>query len=687
MKLLVRSLLFLISCLSFAQNPNDCVNAIVICGDSSIGLEPNGIGFDEFSLPGNNQPECYFFDQHNIWFKFEIIEGGTFMFDIIPDDGADYDFAIFGADVDCTTLGSSIRCSSTNPEDAGVSANTGLNLEETDTNEGPGLDGNGYLRYIDAQAGDIYYLLVDRAVGSGGLGLFYTGTATLPTGVIANTVADQQNCFPEFNLDLLIPDVQGSQTNTTVTFHTSLNDANIGINELSSPYTSTSSPQTIYARIESPNGCTDFTSFTIDSGFPELNILDDVVKCSVSPSFMYNLNEIIPEISIDPSGYIFTFHTSQNDADTNINPIGSELLLTETSQTIYIRVTDENDSTCYGTTFFSAYIILSHPANRPSNMSTCDDDFDGISSFNFSEKDSEVIGNLPPGEFQVFYYVSATDQQNDTNRISGSFQNTSSPQIIFASLYENATGCLSFTNFRIYVYPKPSVSFENESYLYCLNATEPLELTVEGLYSNYSWSNGEEGRDKRTISVTEPGIYSVTATNRYGCTDSGSVEVIGSDIATITNVEIVDFHSPKNSITITAEGLGDYEYALNNTSYFRDSPTFEGLTNGYLTVYVRDKNGCGTISQEVLILDYMKFFTPNEDGYHDFWQITGIKDFPNSNIYIFDRFGKLLKEIAPDSEGWDGTNDQGDPLPSNDYWFRLELEDGRAIRRHFTLKR
>lgn len=687
MKLPFLTVLLFISFLNFAQNPNDCVNAIVICGNSNIGLEPNGIGFDEFSLPGNNQPDCYFFDQHNIWFKFEIIQSGTFMFDIIPDDEADYDFAIFGPVVDCTNLGSSIRCSSTNPENAGVSANTGLNMEETDTNEGPGEDGNGYLRYIDAQAGDIYYLLTDRAVGSGGFGFFYTGTATLPTEVIANTVADQQSCNQEFDLDSLIPDVQGSQTNTLVTFHASLNDANIGINELTSPYTSTSNPQTIFARIESPNGCTDFTGFNLEGGFPPLNSLDDVVKCSVTPLLTYSLNEIIPEVLDNSSGYIFTFHTSQSDADSNINPIGNSLVLTETPQTIYIRVTDEDDSSCYDTTFFSAYLILSNPATRPSDMEVCDNDSDGISSFNFSDKDSEVISNLPPGAFQVFYYVSAVDQLEDTNRIIGSFQNTTSPQIIFASLYDNATGCFSFTNFKIFVLPKPVVSFQNESYLYCLNATDPLELTVQGLYSHYSWSNGEEGRDKRTISVREPGIYSVTATNRYGCTDSGSVEVIGSDVATITNIEIVDFHSPKNSITITASGLGDYEYALNYTFYFKDSPTFEGLTNGYYTVYVRDKNGCGVTSQEVLILDYMKFFTPNEDGYHDFWQIKGIKDFPNSKIFIFDRFGKLIKQVLTDSEGWDGTNNQAKPVPSNDYWFRLELEDGRIIRRHFTLKR
>jgi gliding motility-associated-like protein len=687
MRLKLVLILIIIPLLNFAQNPNDCVNAIVICGDSSIGLEPNGIGFDEFTLPGNIQPECYFFDQHNIWFKFNIISSGTFMFDLIPDDGADYDFAIFGPVVDCTTLSNSIRCSSTNPEQASVSANTGLNMEETDLNEGPGEDGNGYLRYIDAQAGDVYYLLVDRAVGSGGFGLFYTGTATLPAGPVANTVTSQQGCDSIFNLDALIPTVAGAQNNVTVTFHSSLNDANIGINSLVSPYTSTSSSQTIFVRIESINGCTDYSSFIIEAGFPTLSMPADVVKCSQNPTLVYFLSNIVPEIINDPAGYIFSYHNSQSDADDNINPIGNAITLNATSQTIFVRVTDQFNSTCYDTTSFSAYIIMSQPASTPEDIVVCDIDFDGISSFDFSEKDSEVLGGLPTTEFQVYYYSSEADRLEDINRIVGSFENISNPQTIYISLFEIATGCFNFTQFDVIIYPKPLVVFSEESYLYCLNSEEPLEITVLGLYPYYVWSNGEEGADKRTIFVTEPGNYTVTAINQFGCENSASVQVMGSDVATIIDFDIVDFRSPLNSIAINVEGPGDYEFALNQSNYFKADNTFEGLGGGFFTAFVRDKNGCGIVSQEVLVLDYMKFFTPNGDGYNDFWQINGIEDFPNSELYIFDRFGKLIKHVPTASEGWDGTNNQGKGLPTNDYWFRLELEDGRSIKRHFTLKR
>ena len=88
------------------------------------------------------------------------------------------------------------------------------------------------------------------------------------------------------------------------------------------------------------------------------------------------------------------------------------------------------------------------------------------------------------------------------------------------------------------------------------------------------------------------------------------------------------------------------------------------------------------------MIGYKKFFTPNGDGIHDNWKILGIReDFqPNSRVYIFDRYGKLLKELDPITQGWDGTY-LGRPMPQTDYWFRVFLEDGREFNGHFSLVR
>ncbi len=114
---------------------------------------------------------------------------------------------------------------------------------------------------------------------------------------------------------------------------------------------------------------------------------------------------------------------------------------------------------------------------------------------------------------------------------------------------------------------------------------------------------------------------------------------------------------------------------------------------GLNTVIINDKNGCGTSEPfEFLVVGYPKFFTPNGDSFYDTWNVFGIEELTNPVIYIFDRYGKLLKELDP-SLGWDGTYN-GRNLPSSDYWFRLDYERddsgvlvARSVRRHFSLVR
>jgi len=95
------------------------------------------------------------------------------------------------------------------------------------------------------------------------------------------------------------------------------------------------------------------------------------------------------------------------------------------------------------------------------------------------------------------------------------------------------------------------------------------------------------------------------------------------------------------------------------------------------------------VERTIAVIGFPAFFTPNGDGYNDFWLIKGVDKVFNTNskVFIFDRFGKLVKEIAArDSKGWDG-NYRGTPLSSDDYWFMVYLEDGRILKGHFALKR
>jgi gliding motility-associated-like protein len=115
---------------------------------------------------------------------------------------------------------------------------------------------------------------------------------------------------------------------------------------------------------------------------------------------------------------------------------------------------------------------------------------------------------------------------------------------------------------------------------------------------------------------------------------------------------------------------------------------FTNVPAGIHDVFINDKNGCGIISQTIAVVGLPKFFTPNNDGYNDYWKVKGVNATFNSNsiIYIYDRYGKLLKQIIPSSEGWDGTYN-GSALPADDYWYTIKLDDGREAKGHFSLKR
>ena len=157
-------------------------------------------------------------------------------------------------------------------------------------------------------------------------------------------------------------------------------------------------------------------------------------------------------------------------------------------------------------------------------------------------------------------------------------------------------------------------------------------------------------------------------------------DLIASDIHDVYSVEIV------------VDGNSDYEYAINGGE-FQDDPVFRDVPPGINTVIINDKNGCGTTEPiEFLVVGYPKFFTPNGDSINDTWNVKGIEMLTNPAVYIFDRYGKLLKQLAVNTD-WDGTYN-GQRMPSSDYWFRLEYDRpidnvfvARTIKTHFTLKR
>jgi len=264
--------------------------------------------------------------------------------------------------------------------------------------------------------------------------------------------------------------------------------------------------------------------------------------------------------------------------------------------------------------------------------------------------------------------------------------------------------CIVNQTIEFVVNSLPSFERSDSTTIVCLNL-DPIPIGVKSSDSrtySYTWTRNGTAFSPNIAAVDSSiligvgGEYEVTAKTTDGTNSARSLKIPINESTTAIvlrkdNVVTDLTKDGNNTITIKTEtlGIGDYQYAIDDiTGPYQDEPLFEKVRPGIHTIYVRDKNDCGIAKIEVSVIGYKTFFTPNGDGIHDTWKILGLRaDFqPKTTIYILDKYGKLIKELDPLSDGWDGTF-KGKPMPSDDYWFRVTLEDGREFKSHFSLVR
>jgi gliding motility-associated-like protein len=261
-------------------------------------------------------------------------------------------------------------------------------------------------------------------------------------------------------------------------------------------------------------------------------------------------------------------------------------------------------------------------------------------------------------------------------------------------------GCSTVKPVTVTINPLPVISLPVNPFL-CVDLNGDPTTTVNletGLTSpaySFAWYNDTISSttiigNSSSYLANDLGTYRVVVTNNTTtCTDSASVEVISSLPPSAMQFITSSYFSDEEMVMVNVTPAGDYEYQINNGE-FQDSNQFVGLNSGEHTIVVRDKFSCGRIEGTVTLLNYPKFFTPNGDGFNDTWNISDLEnEQPNAKIYIFDRYGKLVKQIAPGVNGWNG-NMNGTPLPADDYWFTVEYQEeqiNKIFKSHFALKR
>ena len=343
------------------------------------------------------------------------------------------------------------------------------------------------------------------------------------------------------------------------------------------------------------------------------------------------------------ANFIFHYYTDAALSDEIGSPGNYEN--TDSPQTIYVTVENSENTNCIEQTSFELEVFESPIASSDITLQACGLG-DGRAEFDTSNLENEILNG------QTGFSLSYLNSDGDTlSSLPNPFVSESQTLIVLIRNPQYPE-CSAETTIHLIVEEMPELTMRGSAFI--CNDTS-IELTADSGYDSYVWSTGETSQ---TITVAETGDYEVTATNNYDdfiCETSKTVHVSVSGKAKIIAINIEDWTAQNNSITVEVNGEGDYLYSLDDFQYQESNQFFNLDYSKDYTVYVKDKNGCGIATQAVYLLYYPKFLTPNHDGKNDTWQIFNSYKEPELNIYIFDRYGKLLKKISPLSRGWDGT--------------------------------
>ncbi len=418
----------------------------------------------------------------------------------------------------------------------------------------------------------------------------------------------------------------------------------------------------------------------------------------------FNLSEANSLISTNYLNEIFTYFLTENDAINNINIISNPTTFSNlTAPNVWARI--ENATGCFTTAEVLLEVTTTNiPSDLMLTFNECDDildgdDTNGFTTFDFSAATTQILDALLPAtNLNVTYFESITDALAEQNSIDPTnyTNTTANSQQLAVRVDDLMNGCFGIgIHITLNIDPVPEFDLSTNATL-CLNSGNST-INIENPLTNYEyvWRNDldEIIGDTPEIMIDSEGTYSVTATDINGnnCETTKSIVVTSAPTTPLLNFDInnilIEDNSSNNTITVLTSNLpnGNYEFALDDGD-FQSSNLFENVSAGIHTVRILEVDNCLEGSVDVSLIGVPNFFTPNGDGYNDTWHVTGIEFQPTSNVYVFDRFGKLIAILNPLGPGWNGYY-KGNPLPSTDYWYKVELEDGRILKGHFSLIR
>jgi gliding motility-associated-like protein len=537
---------------------------------------------------------------------------------------------------------------------------------------------------VTAQTTDTTGQIVTQSIQ---LEIFETPT---PVGVIDDILLCTPDTAPVVDLTQYDTEILGSNDSNVfeVIYYESQANANAD-NPIPNPtsYTisTTSAPIVLWAIVSNRrnSSCSTTVSFEIIvQNIPNsLLPLPDLEFCDNESVGSADDGRILIDLSVqdmpllngsDPTSFTITYFTDALRSQPILNP--DAYINSLPVENIYVLLESVINPDCFIETQFEVIVKPRPTANPVQDRNACSDN--SQASFDTTNIENELLDG------QVNVEVAYRDEAG--NMLPSPLPNpfTSEATTITATVTSNLDStCSDSTTFDLSVLENPIISLEEE-YTICENSELVLDLGND--FDSIRWSTGATSS---SLEIDRSGQYDVSVEKVYpegSCSSTFDFVVLEAETITIREVVIGNFTSSRSRVEIIATGQSELLYSLDGI-VFQASPVFENVSSGIFELTIKDTSGCQTVQQEIVVLNYPRFFTPNGDGFNDRWNINLSDIGVSGTIEILDRYGRLLKQQSTEGSGWDGTS-AGQDLPSSDYWFILKY-DSEIIKGHFTLKR
>ncbi|WP_284462912.1 T9SS type B sorting domain-containing protein [Chryseobacterium sp.] len=674
-----KTLLFILLCISHTfYSQADCASALAVCGNSNITYSPSGYGTIKELVNSGSCLDAT--GEHNsIWYKITIANGGTLTFDLVPNNpDADYDWAIFGPNVNCGSLGAPIRCNAATVIGPGPA--TGLNMTSTITNA---LGGSltPYCKYLDVLPGQTYYLFIDNWVSSTSsttapFSLTWGGTATLaspftdpniqtypfiPPGVSPANPADPREvviCSSSvlFDFSTLSPGIINGNQHFSVSYHTTQNDALTGNNPITTPITVNTTTVFYYsisytdaANPGNPlNKCKQVGKFKFKDGSITVKNAT-LTECNNNNAGTALFDLTTADVIGIPNVTKKYYHTMA-DLNAGTNEITTPTAFVSAEGTIYVKVISE-----FGCFSVAKITLKFHPVvvvNETTLRSCFIETNPATASFNLIN--ASVTG---PQNTVKKYYPSLSDAINQTNEIPTPANYIAPNGVVYVRVL-NAQGCYAIAKITLVVIP-PVYSAVLKDKIIC--AEDKTILDAGPGFKSYEWSTGAT---TQTINVGI-GVYWVKLKTGE-CVTTQTVKVSASEQPVVSGIDVTN-----SSVTVSVIGGNpSYKYSLDNIVW-QDSNVFSNLPRGDYKIFVKDAYDCDPIVVEIVVPNLINVITPNADGINDVIDYSALGGKQNLIISVFDRYGtKIHQADKLNGYKWDGTV-AGRRVPTGTYWYSV----------------